>query len=293
MKKFKGRLVLEYFFSFPAMLWLVLFFLIPTLVVIGFSLKSSDIYGGIEEGWTVAPFLNLFTPGILASFGKTLIISSITTLIALSLSLPIGYYMARASENVRHICLLLVVIPFWSSFLIRIFAWKSLLHPEGILKKLLVSLHLIHPETLLLYNTGAVLLVLVYSYLPFGILPIFAAASKFNFQLMEAALDLGSSKITAFFKVFVPGIKVGILTAFLMVFIPTMGAYVIPDVVGGTDNEMIGNKIAQKIFVDRNLPEASALSILLALAVLFPLILFALLPSKADKKVITDTRGKQ
>lgn len=287
MRKFENIL------SFPALFWMVFFFLIPTIVMIGFSFKPSDIYGGIEEGITFSPFLNLFKRDIFAVFTKTLLISVMTTLIALSLSLPIGYYMARASDTVRHVSLLLVVIPFWSSFLIRIFAWKSLLHPEGTLKKTLVFFHLIDPNTLLLYNTGAVLLVLVYSYLPFGILPIFAAASKFNFQLMEAAEDLGSSKINAFFKIFIPGIKVGIMTAFLMVFIPTLGAYIIPDVVGGSNNEMIGNKIAQKIFIDRNLPEASALSVLLALTVLFPMTLFALLSSKIDKKVIADTRGKQ
>lgn len=283
----------EYFLTFPSMTWLILFFLIPTLIIFGFAFKPADVYGSLKEGFTLDTLFNLFKPGVISCLWQTLWISVLTTLISLSLSLPIGYYIARATPKVRHFCLILVVIPFWSSFLIRIFAWKSLLHPEGFLKKFLVSLHLIDQDTLLLYNSGAVLLVLVYSYLPFGILPIFAAASKFNFQLMEAAFDLGCTKIQAFFKVFVPGITIGILTSFLMVFIPTLGAYVIPDVVGGPGSEMIGNKIAQKIFVDRNLPEASALSTLLAIVVLFPLIFFMLFSLKIYKKSLPETRGKQ
>lgn len=290
---FKSSFWNEYFLSFAPVAWLILFFLIPTLIIFGFAFKPADIYGSLQEGWTLNTFVNLFKPGIITCFWQTLWISVLTTLISLSLSLPIGYYIARATPNIRHFCLLLVVIPFWSSFLIRIFAWKSLLHPEGILKKILETFHLVDPNTLLLYNSGAVLLVLVYSYLPFGILPIFAAASKFNFQLMEAAQDLGCSKVQAFFKVFVPGIKIGIMTSFLMVFIPTLGAYVIPDVVGGPGSEMIGNKIAQKIFVDRNLPEASALSAVLALIVLFPMTIFILFSSKLSKKSLSDARGKQ
>lgn len=283
----------EFYLSFLPIAWLLIFFFVPTFMIFAFAFKSFDVYGSISEGWTLSTITGLLNKDILASLLKTLWMSIFTTLITLSLSLPVGYYIARAKPVIRHICLLLVVIPFWSSFLIRIFAWKSLLHPEGFLKQVLVSLHLISNETLLLYNYGAVLLVLAYSYLPFGILPIFAAASKFNFQLMEAAEDLGCSNFKAFFKVFVPGIRIGMITSFLMVFIPTLGAYVIPDVVGGPDNEMIGNKIAQKIFADRNLPEASALSAFLAFLVLLPMTVFAVLPSKNGKASLVETRTKE
>ncbi len=168
--------------------------------------------------------------------------------------------MARASERRRRILLMLIIVPFWTSFLIRIFAWKSLLHPEGLVKKALVALGLAGPETSLLYNAGAVLLVMVYTYLPFAILPIYAAAEKFDFRLIEAARDLGARPFQAFRRVFLPGIRRGLLTAVLVVFIPALGSYVIPDLVGGPSSEMIGNKIAQRVFVDRNLPHASALS---------------------------------
>jgi len=289
----KNHRLNELYLSIPPILWLIFFFLIPAILIIAFAFKPFDIYGTVTSGWTSTTFYGLFNLRFVTIFWQTLWISVLTTIVTLSLSLPIGYFLARTTPFLRHICLLLVVIPFWSSFLIRIFAWKSLLHPEGFLKKMLVSLQIIAPDTLLLYNSGAVLLVLVYSYLPFGILPIYASASKFNFQLTEAALDLGCSKVQAFFKVFVPGIRVGILSAILMVFIPTIGAYVIPDVVGGTDSEMIGNKIAQKILVDRNLPEASALSALLAVVVLFPVTIFIMLFSQTNKNTLSNTRGKQ
>lgn len=282
----------EYFASFPTIAWLIVFFLVPTAMIFAFAFKPFDIYGGIKEGWTLNTLIELLNVNFLVSYWQTLWISVLTTLIALSVALPVGYFMAKTTPTIRHICLVLVVVPFWSSFLIRIFAWKSLLHPEGFFKKILVVLHIVNPDTLLLYNSGAVLLVLVYSYLPFAILPIFAAASKFNFHLMEAALDLGASKREAFIKVFLPGIKTGMITAILMVFIPTVGAYVIPDVVGGPNSEMIGNKIAQKIFVDRNLPAASALSAFLGLVVLLPMTLFYI-NSKITKKGLLDARMKE
>lgn len=182
-----------------------------------------------------------------------------------------GYHLATLEKRQRNILLILVVVPFWSSLLIRIFAWKIVLHPEGILHSLLVALHLISEETPLLYNAIAVLFVMVYTFLPFAILPIFAAASKFNFNLIEAAIDLGATHLQAFTKIFIPAIRKGIVTAIFMVFIPAVGTYVITDLVGGPDNEMIGNKIAQKTLIERNLPEASALSLILMLTLLVPI----------------------
>lgn len=283
----------EFFLTFSPFAWLVFFFLIPTLIVFAFAFKPFDIFGGLADGWTLDTIKQLANVDFLVIFWRTLWITFITTLICLSLALPVAYYLARTSPDLRQFFLLLVVMPFWSSFLIRIFAWKSLLHPEGLFKKFLVAMHLIDPEALLLYNNGAVILVLVYSYLPFAILPIFASASKFNFQLTEAAMDLGATKLQAFFKIFIPGITTGLLTALLMVAIPTLGAYVIPDVVGGHNSEMIGNKIAQRIFVDRNLPQASALSAVLSLLLLVPMTIFALNSSRSERNSITEARSRQ
>src|SRR5690606_10062328 len=145
------------------------------------------------------------------------------------------------------------------------------------LKNILVTIGLADESTQLLYNSGAVLLVTIYSFLPFAILPLYAAAEKFDFQLLDAARDLGASRWQAFVKVFVPGVYGGILTAFLVSFIPALCSYAIPDIVGGPHSELIGNKIAQRVFTVRNLPHAAGISAVLALAVMLPLVFYWLI----------------
>lgn len=272
----KARLK-ELWMTLPSYGWLVVFFLIPTILVFAYAFKPFDSVHGMGPGWTDATLKSVFGPEYAIIFWRTIWLSAVTTVVCLSLALPLGYFLARASAKIQKLFLLLVIMPFWSSFLVRIFAWKTLLHPEGVLKKTLTFLHIIDPDTFLLYNIGTVLVVMIYSYLPFAILPIYAQSVKFNYTLIEAACDLGASETSAFFKVFIPGISRGILTAAVLVFIPAIGAYVIPDVVGGTSTEMIGNKIAQRIFIDRNLPQASALSSVLSLVVLVPIALSAYL----------------
>jgi spermidine/putrescine transport system permease protein len=287
----KARLE-EFLITLPSFVWLVIFFLIPTLVIFAFAFKPSDSFGNIGEGWTLENIYTLADSSYLWLILRTIWISTLATLFCLALGLPVGYQLARTSDRTRQLLLLLIIVPFWSSFLVRIFAWKSLLHPEGFFKNALVALHIIDPSTSLLYNEGAVLLVMVYTYLPFAVLPIYAAASKFNFQLLEAASDLGSTKLEGFFKVFIPGIRKGIGTALVMVFIPAIGAYVIPDLVGGTQSEMIGNKIAQRTFLDRDLPLASAMSALLAMIILLPTAAITIVQGRA-KKLMMEGRAKE
>ncbi len=192
----------EAWLTLPSFLWLLIFFLIPTLIIFVYAFKPADIYGGIQKGWTLDTIKGLANPHYYVLLWRTLWLSTATTFICLALALPVGYQLASASKRWQQLLLVMIVIPFWSSFLIRIFAWKTLLHPEGAFKSFLVALHLVDPETTLLYNSGAVLLVMVYTYLPFAVFPIYAAASKFNFQLMEAAMDLGATPLQAFVKVF-------------------------------------------------------------------------------------------
>jgi spermidine/putrescine transport system permease protein len=271
MKRDARRRIVEWIISFPSLLWLFLFFAIPTLLVFAIALRPANAFGGIGRGWTLANLLALGGPGYLRIALRTLWISAVSAGICLVLAVPIGYYLARLSGGWRNFLLMLIIVPFWTNFLIRVFAWKVLLHPEGLAEKALVLLRLISPGTPLLYNSGAVVLVTVYTFLPFTILPVYAAAEKFDFQLVEAARDLGASPSQAFRRVFLPGIRTGLLTGLLFVLIPALGSYVVPDLVGGPSGEMIGNKIAQRVFVDRNLPQASALSAVLILAVLAPL----------------------
>ncbi len=269
--------------TLPSYGWLVLFFLIPTILVFAYAFKPFDSVLGVGAGWTDATLISIFGPEYAIIFWRTIALSAVTTVVCLAISLPLGYFLARASSRIQKLFLLLVIMPFWSSFLVRIFAWKTLLHPDGVLRKTLTFLHVIDADTFLLYNLGTVVVVMIYSYLPFAILPIYAQSVKFNYNLIEAAMDLGATESYAFFKIFVPGISRGILTAAVLVFIPAIGAYVIPDVVGGTSSEMIGNKIAQRIFIDRNLPQASALSSMLSLVVLLPIAISAYLHSRGEK----------
>jgi spermidine/putrescine transport system permease protein len=265
------------------MLWLTVLFLVPTLIVFAITFKPTDLYGGIGPGWSLDTLWSLANPNYPIIIWRTIYLSLLTTVICILLASPAGYFLARVDQRWRPMLLLLVIVPFWISFLIRIFAWKILLHPEGMIKRTLVALHLATPETSLLYNTGAVLLVMVYTFLPFAILPIYAAAEKFDFRLIEAARDLGAHQWQAFIHIFLPGIQRGLLTAILVVFIPALGSYVIPDIVGGPNGEMLGNKIAQRVFVDRNLPHASGLSAFLILAVLLPLLAVLMLQRKKEK----------
>jgi len=188
----------EWLITVPSLVWLVFLFLVPTLIVFAIAFKPADLFGGIGGGWTLDTLKGLSNPNYPGIIWRTFYLSLLTTLFSILLATPVGYYIARVSPKWRQVLLLLVIVPFWTSFLIRIFAWKVLLHPDGLIKQTLVFLHLAAPDTSLLYNSGAVLLVMVYTFLPFAILPIYAAAEKFDFHLVEAARDLGDRQWQAF-----------------------------------------------------------------------------------------------
>ena len=251
--------------SAPSFGWLVVLFAVPTVLVLVISFRKVDPYGGMGGGWSLEAWRALANPSYPKIFARTIWLSALAAAICILLALPIAYAMGRATPRVRSALLLVFIVPFWTNFLIRVFAWRQLLHPAGFLREGLVSLGVIEPDTLLLYNSGAVLLVIVYTYLPFAILPLYAVAEKFDFGLIDAARDLGASGWRSFWGVFVPGVGRGIAVAAVMVFVPGLGSYVIPDLVGGPSAEMLGNKIAQRVFTDRNLPHAAALSAVLIL----------------------------
>lgn len=275
MKRTAHSLLQESCLTLPSFGWLLLFFLIPALILYTFAFRQVDENGAALPGWTAAPLSRLLEPTSLQIAWRTIWLSVSATILCVVAAIPVAYSMAVSSEKRQRLLLLLVVIPLWSSFLVRIYAWKVVLHPEGIVKTVLVSCGLISESTSLLYNNVAVLLVMVYSYLPFAILPLYSAASKFNFSLFEAAQDLGATRKRAFFSVFIPVMKPAMLTASLMVLIPAAGAYVIPEIVGGKGAEMLGNTIARRVFIDRNLPDASALALLLTTIIFIPALAIA------------------
>ncbi|MBQ6535087.1 MAG: ABC transporter permease [Opitutales bacterium] len=280
----------EYLLSAPSFLWLVLFFLIPSLLVFAIAFRTADPSGGISDEWTLQTVANVLQSGYLGVLWRTVWVSCAVTAICLLLGIPVGYWIAQQKPKYRYWLLLVVIIPLWTNFLIRIFAWRVLLHPEGFLRKALLWLGIIPDDFYLLNNVGAVIIVTVYTCLPFAILPIYAAAEKFNFALIEAARDLGATRFYAFRKIFLPWIKRGIFTAILVVLIPALGSYAIPDLVGGVDGEMLGNKIAIKASAYRNLPESAALAAFLSIIITIPVIIFLIKQKRLIRAVISTTR---
>lgn len=250
----------ELLLTTPSLGWMTVFFFIPAIIVLVISFKPADPLGGLGSGWTLDHWRALLDEQYRPILWRTMWLSTATSLLCVIIAVPCVLVMARTQGGWKNVLLLLVVVPFWTNFLIRIFAWKALLHPEGIVTRGLLAVGLMSEDSQLLYNSGAVLLVMVYTQLPFAILPLYAAAEKFDFGLLEAARDLGASSLRAVWSVFVPGVSRGIGTAMLATFVCTLGMYVVPDIVGGTDTEMLGNRIAQRVRSDRNLPLAAAMA---------------------------------
>ncbi|MEI7902065.1 MAG: ABC transporter permease, partial [bacterium] len=212
----------EWAMSAPSLCWLTLFFVIPVLLVVALSFHTASPDGGIGKEWTLQTWRHLSNPSYPAIIWRTLWISAATTVGCVVLALPCAFAIARMQKKWRVVMAGLIMLPFWTSFVVRVFAWRLLLHPEGVLKQGLLALGLVEPDTQFLYNSGAILLVSVYSFLPFAIMPIYAAAEKFDFSLLEAARDLGAKSFFAFRKIFLPGVRRGVIYATLMVFIPSV-----------------------------------------------------------------------
>ena len=283
MRRFSDKLH-EWGLTLPSFLWLTFFFVIPTVIVVSIAFHAASSGGGIASGFTLETWRSISNPNYPVIVWRTIWISAMTTAVCVVLSLPCAYAIARMNFKWRAMVAGLIMLPFWTSFIVRVFAWRTLLNPEGFLQQLLISIGLATENTTLNYNSGAILVVSIYSFLPFAIMPIYSAAEKFDFSLLEAARDLGARSFYAFCRIFMPGIKRGIISAVLMVFIPAIGSYVIPDLVGGTDSELIGNKIYQRTFPDRNLPHASALATVTGFSVLFPLACVAWWLKRQDER---------
>ncbi|WP_448821399.1 ABC transporter permease [Cetobacterium sp.] len=266
------------FYSIPLTLWMSIFFVIPMLIVLSYAFLTKGTYGGVQMIFTLKNFNVFFEPIFLKILFRTIYISIVVTFITILLAIPTAYFIAKS--KFKQELLILVIIPFWTNFLIRIYAWISILGSNGFLNTFLIKLGIIETPLKLLYNTGSVILITVYTSLPFAILPLYAIIEKFDFSLVEAARDLGATNSQAFRKVFLPNIRPGIITSILFTFIPAMGSYAIPKLVGGTQATMLGNIIAQHLTVTRNWPLASAISAMLIIVTSIALLIFM----RAEKK---------
>jgi len=261
----KRRLLPEVALSLPSFVWMLLLFAWPAAHLFSMAFRPADVTGGVGAGWTLAAWHVFAEGGYVEAIWRTVWVSMLTTLGCVALALPVAWRISQASIRWRSWMLLLVVLPFWTSFLVRVYSWRVLLQANGPLATLLKSIGVMGEDSMLLYNPTAVVFVMIYTYLPMAVLPIYAAMEKFDPSLLDAAHDLGATRVQSFFQVVLPSIKKGIIAAAMLVGIPSLGSYVVPDMIGGIDAEMLGTKIGQRLFADRNLPQAAALATALAL----------------------------
>ncbi|MFW5688225.1 MAG: ABC transporter permease [Spirochaetota bacterium] len=259
------------FYVGPIAIWITVFFVAPILIIFAYSVMARGLYGGVEPRFSLDAYRALFNPIFARVTLTTIWISVLGTLMTIALALPVAYYMARSGKAWL---ILLVIVPFWTNFLIRIYAWIAILGNNGFLNSLLIGLGITREYVQFLYNRGAVVTVLVYTYLPYAILPLYSTIERFDFTLLEAARDLGATHAQSLRTVLLPGIRTGLFTAVLFTFIPTFGAYAVPQLVGGQDSYMLGNIIARELTVTRNWPLSSAISVVITLITTAGLLLY-------------------
>jgi spermidine/putrescine transport system permease protein len=257
----------------PGLLWLLGFLIAPIGIVVVVSFATRGAYGRTIYDFTVANYARALDSLYLPAYWRTIWIATLTTVFCALVSYPVSYYLAlRAPERRKRILLVLTVIPFWTSFLIRTYAWMLLLRSEGVINSALMHSGIANEPVKLLYNDFAILVGQVYGELPFMILPIYVALEKLDTRLLEAAQDLGANRFWTFLKVTLPLSRPGLLAGIVLVFIPSLGAFITPDLLGGAKSVMIGNLI-QNQFAQLNQPFGSALSLLLTAAVLVLLVI--------------------
>ena len=285
--------------------WLLVFFVLPFLILLRISV--TDMGNGVDPfaplveatsgAWKImlryGNYASIFTDGGQGAFGSTIYVDAyatslryalLTTLLCLVIAYPFAYFLARAKPSVRPALLMLVMLPFWTSFLLRVYAWKGILADHGVVNNLLLAVGVIREPLQMLYSDVSMLVGMTYVYLPFMILPLYANLVKMDFRLLEAAHDLGASAWKAFWLVTVPLSKSGIIAGSMLVFIPAIGEFVIPSLLGGAENVMIGRVVWDEMFSSNNWPRAAALSVVMIVLILVPLALFYRFSDRRDAR---------
>lgn len=252
--------------------WLGVFFLLPLAIVAAISFaESADAMPPFKLIWTVANYRALCT-GCLGVYTSSLALAALATVLCLLTGYPVAFAIARAPGVWRQLLLFLVMLPFWTSFLIRVYAWIAILQPSGLINRVLLASGLIEQPLPLLYNAFSVTLGLVYSYLPFMILPLYGSLSRLDESLIEAAADLGAPPRRVFLDVILPLSLPGVAAGCLLVFIPAIGEFVIPDLLGGPGTLMVGKMLWQEFFDNVDWPAAAAIAMALVVLLTLPLL---------------------
>lgn len=278
--------------------WLALFFLAPFLIVFKISFSTSAIamppytpvFDGIAGFWdnvsefTTDNYAFLLDDALYRNaYIESVIIAAVSTVLALLIGFPIAYGMARAPMSLRPTLMMLVILPFWTSFLIRVYAWIGILKPEGLLNQFLLATGIIDTPLQIMNTHVAIFIGIVYSYLPFMILPLYSTLEKMDHSLIEAAQDLGCTPLAAFWKVTFPLALPGIVAGCLLVFIPATGEFVIPDLLGGSQTLMIGKTLWTEFSANRDWPLSSAVAVILLLLLVLPIVWFQNAQAKAQE----------
>jgi putrescine transport system permease protein len=263
--------------------WLFIFFLAPFAIILKISVADPIIaqppftpsFGGSGElQITTDNFVFLLTDKLYAvTYLRSVVMALLATLLCLAIGFPIAYGIARARQSTRNILLLLIVLPFWISFLLRVYAWMGLLNSHGVINNFLLWLGVIEQPIPMMYTDFAIYVGLVYSYLPFMILPLYATLERMDIDLVEAAQDLGATGTRAFWDVTWPLARPGVIAGCLLVFIPATGEYVIPYLLGGPESLLIGRVLFDEFFINRDWPLASAVAIVLLFLVVIPIVI--------------------
>lgn len=263
-----------FFLALPTILWIIIFFVLPLVIVLVVSFMTRTGGGMPELPFTVEHYertLGIFSIILWRSIG----LAALTMVICFIVGYPLAFFIStRQNRTFQQLCLFLVILPFWTNFLIRTYAWRILLGEEGVINVFLVNVGLITEPLQLLNTQFAVLVGLVYGFLPFMVLPIFASVERFDFKFVDAANDLGANDVRTFFRIVFPLTLPGVLAGCALVFIPSVGAFVTPDLLGGTKGLMIGNLINNQFGGSGNMPLGSALSIVMMVVVMLSLLVY-------------------
>lgn len=259
----------------PGLLWLLLFFALPLVIILVYSFMTNDALGRVVYQPTLDNYITIFTQSLYVNaYWRSIWTSVLTTVICLLIGYPLALFIARSPQQWRMPLLMLILIPFWTNFLVRIYAWQIILANNGIINGFLEIIGV--GRLPLLNNEGATLLGLVYGELPFMVLPLYAALDRFDFTLMEAAADLGANKVQAFMRVMLPMTMPGIVAGSVLVFIPTLGQFVVSELLGGAKVDYLGNLI-QRLFLRANpinWPLGSAMAVLMMIVLLVLIMMY-------------------
>lgn len=259
--------------ALPAYAYLVAFFAVPLVIVTIYSFASRTSFGGVElADWNLDSYRKLGDGLVRTILTRSAILAAITTVICMAIAYPFSYFMATRTEKVRNLMLVFVMIPFWTNFLVRNYAWFVILGNDGIFSKITEAIGF--GETRLLFTTPAVVLGLVYGFLPFMILPLYAAIERIDGRLLEASRDLYANGFQSFMHVLLPLSMPGVIAGSILVFIPSLGAYVTPEILGGAKSTLLGSYIVTQFLTARNLPFGAALSFVLMTVMLIATLIY-------------------